>query len=391
MRRSERWLIGLLAALLLLALITVVVAPRLVRRPPEVQEALPQGATETMLARVVEVLEEGSVDLGGGSTQPYQRLLLLVEDGSLSGSEIVVEEGTVNIISQARLFRPGDRVYVERLVGRERDIYYISDLARSRRLLWIAGAFAGLVLLLGRGKGLRSLLGMAFSIAVVFAFVLPQIRAGSDPVGASVAGAALLLGVSTYLVYGLNPKAHAAIVGMIVSLTLTGLLGWMFVEWARLTGLNMEESAFLVLEMGQDIHLQGLILGGIIIGALGVLDDVCIGQSSAVFELADANPALGWTELYRRSLNIGRDHVAAMVNTLVLAYVGASMPLMLALLIYSEPLMRRISREPIAVEIVRAMVGSIGLLLAVPITSLIAAVVARWVARRRRDRSQDAE
>ena len=391
MRRSERWLIGLLAALLLLALITVVVAPRLVRRPPEVQEALPQGATETMLARVVEVLKEGSVDLGGGSTQPYQRLLLLVEDGSLSGSEIVVEEGTVNIISQARLFRPGDRVYVERLVGRERDIYYISDLARSRRLLWIAGAFAGLVLLLGRGKGLRSLLGMAFSIAVVFAFVLPQIRAGSDPVGASVAGAALLLGVSTYLVYGLNPKAHAAIVGMIVSLTLTGLLGWMFVEWARLTGLNMEESAFLVLEMGQDIHLQGLILGGIIIGALGVLDDVCIGQSSAVFELADANPALGWTELYRRSLNIGRDHVAAMVNTLVLAYVGASMPLMLALLIYSEPLMRRISREPIAVEIVRAMVGSIGLLLAVPITSLIAAVVARWVARRRRDRSQDAE
>ena len=391
MRRSERWLIGLLAALLLLALITVVVAPRLVRRPPEVQEALPQGATETMLARVVEVLEEGSVDLGGGSTQPYQRLLLLVEDGSLSGSEIVVEEGTVNIISQARLFRPGDRVYVERLVGRERDIYYISDLARSRRLLWIAGAFAGLVLLLGRGKGLRSLLGMAFSIAVVFAFVLPQIRAGSDPVGASVAGAALLLGVSTYLVYGLNPKAHAAIVGMIVSLTLTGLLGWMFVEWARLTGLNMEESAFLVLEMGQDIHLQGLILGGIIIGALGVLDDVCIGQSSAVFELADANPALGWVELYRRSLNIGRDHVAAMVNTLVLAYVGASMPLMLALLIYSEPLMRRISREPIAAEIVRAMVGSIGLLLAVPITSLIAAVVARWVARRRRDRSQDAE
>jgi uncharacterized membrane protein len=163
---------------------------------------------------------------------------------------------------------------------------------------------------------------------------------------------------------------------------LTGTLAWLFVAWTRLTGVSVEESSYLVIELGPGINLRGLVLGGVIIGSLGVLDDICVGQASAVFELVNANRELGWRDLFRHSLNIGRDHIAAMVNTLLLAYVGASMPLMLVFTIYREPIWRRINREPIAEEIVRTLVGSVGLVLAVPITGLIASLLARWMVRR---------
>jgi len=196
-----------------------------------------------------------------------------------------------------------------------------------------------------------------------------------------------LLAGTTYLIYGWTLKAHAAMVGMLLSLVLTGVLAWLFVEWARLTGLS-EESAYLVMELGPGVNLQGLVLGGIIIGSLGVLDDICVGQASAAFELAQANPSLGRMALFRHVLTIGRDHIAAMVNTLLLAYVGASMPLVLVLSVYAEPLLLRLNREPIAEEIVRTLVGSIGLVLAVPITSLIASLLALWSVQRFQESDQ---
>jgi uncharacterized membrane protein len=385
MSRLERFFLVGLGALVVLAVAVIVVVPRLGQPPASSERSLAPGETETMSARVIEVLEEGTVDLGGGSSQPYQRLLVRVESGSLAGQEVTVEEGTVNLISQERLFHVGDRVYLERTVGPGGDRFYVSDYVRTGPLLWIGALFVGLVVLVGRGKGLRSIAGTLFSLGVIFAFILPMILAGRDPVGVSIAGSVVLLAVSTYLVYGWNPKAHAAVVGMMSSLVLTGVLAWLFVGWSRLTGLS-EEAGFLVMALGPNINLQGLVLGGIIIGSLGVLDDVCVGQASAVFELVNANRALSWHELFRSSLNIGRDHIAAMVNTLLLAYVGASMPLMLAFSIYQEPLWRRINREPIAEEIVRTLVGSVGLILAVPITGLIASLLARWTVRREETR-----
>ena len=381
MSRLERFFLVGLGALVVLAVAVIVVVPRLGQPPASSERSLAPGETETMSARVIEVLEEGTVDLGGGSSQPYQRLLVRVESGSLAGQEVTVEEGTVNLISQERLFHVGDRVYLERAVGPGGDRFYVSDYVRTGPLLWIGVLFVGLVVLVGRGKGTRSIAGTLFSLGVIFAFILPLILAGRDPVGVSIAGSVVLLAVSTYLVYGWNPKAHAAVVGMMSSLVLTGVLAWLFVGWSRLTGLS-EEAGFLVMALGPNINLQGLVLGGIIIGSLGVLDDVCVGQASAVFELVNANRDLSWHELFRSSLNIGRDHIAAMVNTLLLAYVGASMPLMLAFTIYQEPLWRRINREPIAEEIVRTLVGSVGLILAVPITGLIASLLARWTVQR---------
>jgi uncharacterized membrane protein len=388
MPKLERFFIVGLGVLVVLAVAIVVIGPRLVR-PTATQQSLGPGETETLTARVVEVLEEGSLDLGDGMEHPYQRLLLYVESGSLAGQEIAVEEGTVNIVSEDRLFDAGDRVFLERVVGPEGDHFYISDPVRTAPLSWIALLFVGLVLLTGRGKGLRSLVGTLLSLVVLFGLVLPVTKAGHlprleaiqcDPVTASVAGSVVLLAASTYLIYGWNYKAHAAVAGMMLSLTLTLVLAQLFARWTRLTGLS-EEAGFLLMELGPSFDLRGLLLAGIIIGSLGVLDDICVGQASAVFELANVNRDLSWRQLFHSSLNIGRDHIAAMVNTLLLAYVGASMPLMVAFVIYVEPVWRRINREPIAEEIVRTLVGSMGLVLAVPVTGLIASLLARWAVR----------
>jgi uncharacterized membrane protein len=352
------------------------------------------GETESMPARVVEVLEEGTIEFDNGSTQPYQRLTVRIEGGSMAGEEIVVEQGAANIVSQERLFDRGDRIFLERAVGPDGDDrFYISDVIRLGPLLAIVLLFYALVVAVGRWKGLRSLGGSLFSLAVIFAFILPQIVAGRDPVSVSIVGSILMLSVSTYLTYGVNLKAHAAVAGMFLSLTLTGALAWLFVGWTRLSGMGMEESAFLVTAFGSGINLRGLVLGGIIIGSLGVLDDICVGQSSAVFELIDANPQMTWLDLFRSSLNIGTDHIAAMVNTLLLAYVGGAMPLMLAFTLYQESLLRRLNREPIAEEIVRTLAGSAGLVLAVPITGLIASLLARSTIRRanRSHRENDAQ
>jgi len=278
MSKQERFILITLGVMVVLAVALILAGPWLARQQPAEEPQSPaQVTTETMPARVIEILEEGTIDLGEGSTQPYQRVLVRIEGGSLAGLEVAVEEGTINIISQERLFHLGDRVYLERTVSPTGERFYISDFIRTRPLIWIAAVFVGLVALIGRGRGLRALLGTLFSLVVIFAFILPQIMAGRDPVSVSLTGAVVLLAVSTYLVYGWNFKAHAAIAGMILSLALTGVLAWTFVRTARLTGMS-EEAGFIVSELGQKVNLQGLVLGGIIIGALGVLDDICVGR-----------------------------------------------------------------------------------------------------------------
>jgi uncharacterized membrane protein len=382
MQKFERRLVIGLVALIVLIVALVIAGPWLERRTNAPKPTPAPGQTETMTARVVKVIEEGSIESGFAGAHPYQRLLLHVLSGSLAGQQVIVEEGTINIIGQERLFQPGDRVYLERATGPQQERLYITDFVRTGSLFWIVVLFVGLVVLVGRGKGLRALTGTMFSLAVILGFILPQIKAGRDPVSACVVGSIVLLTISTYLIYGWNLKAHAALAGMALSLVLTAILAWLFVKWSHLSGFGSEESAYLLFELGPNVSLRGVVLGGIIIGALGALDDVCIGQASAIFELVNANRDLDWKELFRRSLNIGRDHIASMVNTLLLAYVGASLPLLMVFTIYQEPLLRRLNREPVAEEIVRTMVGSVGLVLAVPITSLIASLLARRAVRR---------
>jgi uncharacterized membrane protein len=384
--RLEKYLPVGLALLVLLAVGVIFVAPQLESPDVQSEQHFEPGDIETMSAVVLEVLEEGRIELGEEDSHPYQVLLLNVESGSLAGEEIEVSEGTVNLASQDRLFRVGDRVYVERVVGVDGDRYYVSDFIRTGPLAAIVVLFVCLVLLVGRLQGLRALAGTVMSMLVLFLFVVPTIQTGHlpllpgvqcGPVAASVLGSVFLLAASTYLIYGWSNKGHAAVIGMGLCLVATAALASQFIGLARLTGLTTDESFALVYELGPEADFRGLVLAGMIIGSLGVLDDACVGQASTVFELANASRELSWTELFRRALNVGKDHIAALVNTLVLAYVGASLPLIVMFTIYAEPLWRRINREPVAEEIVRTLVGSIGLVLGVPITTLVAALMAR--------------
>jgi len=211
---------------------------------------------------------------------------------------------------------------------------------------------------------------------VIVFFILPQILSGRDPVFVSIIGAFVFLSISQYLVYGWNLKTHSAVVGILVSLIITGSISAFFINFTRLTGFGDENALFLVQMTSQNINMRGLLLAGMIIGALGVLDDLVISQASAVFELHSSNHELGLKTLYQKAMNIGKDHVAATVNTLVLAYAGASLPMLLLFSISNQDPTMLINISNIAEEIVRTLVGSIGLIASIPITTGLAAIVA---------------
>ena len=248
-------------------------------------------------------------------------------------------------------------------------------------LIALLALFIVVIVAVSRWKGVRSLLGMAISFYVITQFILPLILAGRDPVLVSVIGAFGLLAVNQYLIYGWLLKTHAAVLGILISLVITGALAALFVDATRLSGFGAEEVSFLQVAAGS-INPRGLLLAGILIGAIGVLDDLTISQASSVFELSRANRALGLRDLYRRAMNIGQDHIASTVNTLVLAYVGASLPLLLLFAVYPQPFGQIVNREFVTEEVVRTLVGSLGLVSAVPITTLLACVLVGGRARK---------
>lgn len=371
--RRVWWVIGALLAVGIL-LILAAIAGR--GSPTGENTQLAPGESEILRARVVEVLEEGVLDQGGVS-QPYQLLRLNITGGSLTGQELTVEYGSLVFTNESRLFRKGDRVLVERTSTMEGDdVFHVTDYVRTGPLLWLTFLFIAATLLLSGWQGLRSLLGMSVSLAVILIFIVPQILAGRNPMVVAILGSVVMMGISLYLVYGWKSKTHVAVLGLLLSLVLTGLLAVWSVNWTRLSGFGAEEAGFLQVA-GVQLDTRGLLLAGIIIGTLGALDDITIGQSSTIFELSKANPRLTWQALFKHGMSVGRDHIAAMVNTLLLAYVGAALPLVLMFSVFTESLGVTLNREIIAEEIVRTLVGSLGLLAGVPLTSLIAAYVAR--------------
>ena len=375
MFRSNRtwWIVGGLVAVAIFVLLAAIVG----RQTQGKQGTdLAPGESETLRARVVEVLGEGTVTQGEFE-QPYQRLRLRLEGGLLDHQEVEVDHGLLGLTNQSRMFRAGDRVLVEHTRTLDgADVFLITDYVRTGPLLWLTALFVGATLLLSGWQGVRSIVGMGVSLVVIIAFIVPQILAGRNPAAIAILGSVVMMGFSLYLVYGWNRKTHVAVAGLFLSLIVTGLLAIWFVDWTRLSGFGAEEVGFLQVA-GVQLDLQGLVLASIIIGALGALDDIAVGQSSAIFELSKANPRLSWQALFKHGMNIGRDHIAAMVNTLLLAYVGAALPLLLLFLVYAEPLGTTLNREIVAEEIVRTLVGSLGLLAGVPLTNLIAALVAQ--------------
>jgi uncharacterized membrane protein len=274
------------------------------------------------------------------------------------------------------MFRAGQRV---RLAVTEQPggqpLYYIQDLERGRPLLVLAALFAGAVVAFGRWQGVRSLLGLGLSFVVIVSFVVPAILHGHSPVLVAVTGAMAIMLISLYLSHGTGPKTTAAVVGTALALGLTAALAIAFVAAASLTGLASEEALSANYAVG-GLSLRGLLLAGIIIGGLGVLDDVTMSQASLVAELHQANPTAGFAALVGGALRVGRDHIAATVNTLFLAYAGAALPSLILFVTGQDSLSTVVTTEIVAVEVVRALCGSVGLIAAVPLTTVLAALVA---------------
>jgi len=274
------------------------------------------------------------------------------------------------------MFRAGQRV---RLAVTEQPggqpLYYIQDLERGRPLLVLAALFVLAVVAFGRWQGIRSLVGLGLSFVVIVSFVVPAILHGHSPILVAVTGAMAIMLISLYLSHGTGPKTTAAVVGTALALGLTAALAIAFVAAASLTGLASEEALSANFVVG-GLSLRGLLLAGIIIGGLGVLDDVTMSQASLVAELHQANPGAGFAALVGGALRVGRDHIAATVNTLFLAYAGAALPLLILFITGTDSLSTVVTTEIVAVEVVRALCGSVGLIAAVPLTTMLAALVA---------------
>ncbi|WP_238013816.1 YibE/F family protein [Dactylosporangium sp. AC04546] len=290
--------------------------------------------------------------------------------GQLVNSDIPAGPGAVQV-------KVGDRVV---LVVTQDDSaaapqYQIIDAQRGLQLWLLVACFAVAIIAFGRWRGVTAMAGLGVTFGVLLYFIVPAILAGKPPLLVAVVGCAAIMLAVLYLTHGLNTPTSVAVIGTLASLCLTGVLSQVATAAASLNGVAGEESSFLTL-MYHDVDMRGLLLAGILIGSLGVLDDVAVTQAFTVAELSAANHTLGFAQLYRAASRIGRAHIASVVNTIVLAYAGASLPLLLLLAAGNQPLGEVLTSQLLAQEIVRSAVGTIGLIAAVPITTALAALIA---------------
>jgi uncharacterized membrane protein len=252
--------------------------------------------------------------------------------------------------------------------------YEVSDFQRGGPLTVLALLFALAVVALGRWQGVKALVALGLTGIVLVTFMLPAILAGEDPLWVAVVGSCAIMFVVLYLTHGFSARTSTAVLGTLASLLLIGVLGVVFAAATRLTGLD-EDTANLGAALGLPVDGRGLVLAGLIIGALGALDDVTVTQTSAVWELRAADPGARPGVLFASGMRIGRDHVASAVNTLVLAYAGAALPLLLLFAVAERGLGDALTTQVIATEVVRTLVGSIGIVASVPLTTGLAVLV----------------
>ena len=330
-------------------------------------------------AQVTEIIGEGAASVNGMSL-PYQRVRL--RTFGQPAEEFIVEHGTAYSISPAQLVHVGDTVVVAAMTLSDgSQLFQIADIYRLRSLAMIIGGFFALIVAMGRWKGIGSIVGLLVSLAVIIRYIVPRILAGDDPLFTTIVGASVMLFVTMYLAHGFSRQTTIAVLSTCITLILTAGLSYLFVSLLGLQGLGSEEAYSVRLgEATGGIQFRGLLLGGMILGALGVLDDITTGQTAAIFELLRVNPHLNVLQLIRSGLRIGQEHIASLVNTLVLAYAGASLPLFIMFVLNPgrQPFWVIANSEFIVEEITRTVSGSVGLILAVPITTVCAA----WAGKR---------
>lgn len=271
-------------------------------------------------------------------------------------------------------FKTGDKVKVSIYKNPDgTEQIFITDFIRTSPLYFLFAIFIILVLLVGRRQGIGAIAGMAVSFGTLFLFIIPQITNGTNPVWVTLIGVLFILPVTFYLSHGANKKTTIAMVATFLSVCFTSLLALFFINAAKISGYANEQAGFIQLSRGGNFDIQGLLFAGIVISVLGILDDVTVSQASIVNELKKESPKSKVWDIYKKAMNVGRDHISSVVNTLVLVYTGASLPLLVLFTDSSIGFSEAINNEIVAEEIVKTLVASIGLILSIPLTTLMAA------------------
>ncbi|MHB8464070.1 MAG: YibE/F family protein [Acidimicrobiales bacterium] len=352
--------------------------------PAHANVSVPNGAalsTPTVNAAVLSVNNYGCRFSGQplGGNRPAVRCetsQVRIASGPDKGQ---VESVDTNSGAGSAILHGGDKITVSTTLTPTGKIYEFVDFQRGRPLFLLALVFAVVVVAVARWRGIGALVGLGVTWLVLVRFAFPALLQGRDALSVAIVASAVIITVVLFIAHGVNSRTATAVIGTLTSLAVVGIVGVLAVNVAHLTGLASEENSYL--QTITTIRLQGLVLAGMVIGSLGVLNDVTVTQASAVWEIHDANPARGAADVYRAGMRVGRDHIASTVYTLVLAYAGAALPLLLLFDLGHVGFNQVVTSEVVAEEVVRTLVGSLGLLACVPLTTVIAALVVTSRAR----------
>ncbi len=339
---------------------------------------------EIIKARVIEIEKEGRQSIAGTAAETtLQSIRAEILEGTMDGKIVSVENDHLSL-------KKGETFYLRHITDAEdgSEYYSVDEPYRLPQLMMLSLAFMLCVFIFGGWQGFRGLISLAGSLLLIVYVLLPGVISGYSPLLIATGVSSLIMIVGSYVTHGFNRTTSSAVMGMIATVMITGILAYVSVRWTKLSGFGAEEVVYLNINSGGTIDVIGLLLGGIMIGLLGVLYDAAIGQAVSVEELLRIAPHVPKRKIFERAIRIGHEHIGALVNTLAIAYVGASLPLLL--LFYMSPtgtLLTTVNREMFATEIVRTMIGSIGLVLAVPITTLISV----WFLTKKPNGSKNAE
>lgn len=338
-------------------------------------EEITPNETVNFKAEVVEIILSESKEREDGSFFTQQNLLLRGLEGIYKDKEIVYEGISEIEVTNSNLYKEGDKVFVDAYIDENgQETFYVVEFVRTNYLYILIAIFIILVIIVGRLKGLKALIGLALSFVVIIKFIIPQILIGRDPFVISLIGGLVILILMIYITEGIKRESHLAILSVFFSLLFILILSLIFTNLSKLTGLAQEEAIFLIGNGNLSLNFQGLLLAGFIIGAIGVLDDIIVGQIETVVRLQEANPSLSAKKIFSLAYKVGNTHLGAIINTLFLTYAGAALPLLLLFVLNQSgglTIGRVLNTEIISTEIVRTLVGSIGVIMAMPIATFL--------------------
>lgn len=328
-----------------------------------------RGVEAVEKARVVKIIEEREM-VTAGEKHLFQKLELMIGENEV----VEINNGEIPLANLQR-YKVGQKLIVEE-IPETNGSYQIVDYDRTDALVWLTGIFVTMALIVGGWQGGTSILGLVLSFAVVFKVLLPALIAGKDPLLWSIISALMILPVTFFMSHGINRKTLVALVGTFFTLILAGGLSILFANLANLTGYASEEAGFVGGMLGLSLDMRGLLLAGMILGLVGVIDDVTVSQVAMVFQMKELSKSIKPGELFLRAMRVGRDHIASMINTLILVYAAASIPLLMLFVGANRSWGELVNLEVVSEELIRMLVGSIGVLASVPMTTFLAVVMA---------------